>query len=73
MRHLSQDQNKVELVTQEVPDEDIVASSIQRIVNEILEDIGDIFIREKLFAYECEMILAALDEKIRKESQSNRQ
>lgn len=65
-RHLCRNHNKVELVTAELPENDIVASSIQDIVDEILEDIADIFIREKLFEYECEMILVALDEKIKK-------
>jgi hypothetical protein len=70
---LGQDHNKVEPVIFGVQEDDIVADSIQKIVNEILEDIGDIFIREKLFTYECEMILVALDEKIKKESQNQRQ
>ena len=58
-------------MTCEVQDkDDIVANSIQKIVNEILEDIGDIFVREKLFTHECKMILIALDDKIKKTSQS---
>jgi len=58
-------------MTCEVQDkDDIVANSIQKIVNEILEDIGDIFVREKLFTHECKMILIALDEKIKKTSQN---
>ncbi|MCX6003658.1 MAG: hypothetical protein NTX46_04485 [Chloroflexi bacterium] len=56
--------NKVESLNLEVPEDDIIAESIQKIVDEILEDIGDIFISNNLFAYECEMILAALAEKI---------
>ncbi len=71
--HLGQDHNQVELVIFEVQGNDIVADSIQKIVNEILEDIGDIFIREKLFKHECKMVLSALEEKIKKSSQNKRQ
>ena len=64
---LGQDNKIVEAITCKVQDkDDIVANSIQKIVNEILEDIGDIFVREKFFAHECEMILVALEEKIKK-------
>lgn len=63
---LRQDHNKVESVTLKLEDDDIVVNSIQKIVNEILEDIADIFVREKLFTHECKMILIALDEKIKK-------
>ena len=48
--------------------DDIAADSIKKIVDEILEDIGDIFIRAKLFTHECEMILAILRERIKKYS-----
>jgi hypothetical protein len=65
-RHLCRNHNKVEPGTVELPEIDIVVFSIQKIVDEILEDIANIFIREKLFAHECKMILAALDEKIKK-------
>ena len=58
--------NKVEFVTLKEQEDDVVANSIQKIVNEILEDIGDIFVREKLFAPECEMILVALEEIIKR-------
>jgi len=61
-----QHDNKVESVILKVPEDDIVVNSIQKIVNEILENIGDIFIREKLFAHEYAMILDALEEKIKK-------
>jgi len=67
---LRQDHNKVEPVTLKLEDDDIVVNSIQNIVNEILENIGDIFVREKLFSQECKMILIALDEKINKASQN---
>ena len=63
---LRQHHNKVESLTLKLEDDDIVVNSIQKIVNEILEDIADIFVREKLFVHECEMILIVLDEKIKK-------
>ena len=62
-------QDKDESDIKEVLEDDIIAHSIQKIVNQILEDIGDIFIREKLFAHECEMIMTALEEKIKNASQ----
>ena len=63
--NLEQNHNRVEFAY-EIQDDDIVAYSIQKIVNEILAEIGDIFVREKLFASECEMILDALEEIIKK-------
>ena len=69
---LEQDHNKIEFLTCGEQEDDIVANSIQKIVNEILENIGDIFIREKLSAHECEMILDALGEKIKRKSQNKR-
>ena len=62
---MSQDDYKVEHSTPKIQDSDLVTDSIHKIVDEILEDIGDIFIREKLFAHECKMILAALEEEIK--------
>ena len=61
-----QNDNKVESTAMKGQEYNIIANSIQNIVDEILEDIGDIFVREKLFTQECEMILIALDEKIKK-------
>ena len=58
-------QNKTQPDTTGALEDDMVANSIHKIVNEILQDIGDIFIREKLFAHECEMIMTALKEKIK--------
>lgn len=72
-RHLCRNYDKVVPVDLELSENDIVNSSIQRIVDEILEDIGDIFIRENLFEHECEMILTTLEEKIKKVSQRSRQ
>jgi hypothetical protein len=53
--------------TQILQEEDIVASSIQKLVAEILEDIGDIFYRERLSIHESNMILVVLEDKIKKE------
>ena len=60
--HFSRD--KVESDNPDALEEDIVADSVQNIVNEILEDIGDILISKNLFKHECEMVLAALADKI---------
>jgi len=62
-------QNKAETGTSGAIEDDMLANSIQNIVNEILQEIGDIFIRERLFAPECEMIMKALEEKIKNASQ----
>jgi len=64
-------QNEDEPDTKEVLEDDIIANSIQNIVNEILQDIGDIFISKKLSDYECEMVLAALIHHIMKKSQND--
>ena len=63
---LGQNDNKGEFETLKEQDDDIVANSIQKIVNEILENIGEIFVKEKLLAHEYPMILDALEEKIKK-------
>jgi len=65
-RYLRRYHNKVEFAANELQEEDIVSASIQRIVDEILCDIADIFIREKLREEECEMILDSIEGKIKK-------
>jgi hypothetical protein len=62
------DQDKADSDTKEAPVDDVVANSIQKIVNEILEDIGDILINEKLFEYESDTVLNALIEQIKNKS-----
>jgi hypothetical protein len=47
--------------------EDIVAESIEKLVDEIFEDIADIFYREKLSRHEIKMVLVLLEEIIMKE------
>ena len=48
-RHLCRNHNKVEPITVELPENDIVVFSIQKIVDEILEDIANILIREQFY------------------------
>ena len=61
-----QNDNKVEPVIMKALEDDMVANSIHNIVNEILQDIGDILISEKLCEYECDIVLNALIEQIKK-------
>ena len=61
-----QNDNKVESTAMKGQEYNIIANSIQKIVNEILQDIGDILISEKLFDYECDIVLNALIEQIKK-------
>jgi len=63
--------NKAESDNKEVLEDDMITNPIQNVVNEILENIGGIFISKKLFHYECEMILARLAEQIKQSREKN--